>query len=77
MPHDVAATVGLDLSIEGGTRQSERLMALRDVTFGNRHYRCEWHSKLEPHRNRIHFHPGDDATDGCVLIGIFTEHLRT
>lgn len=73
----VAAAVGIDLSIEGNTRQSERLMRERDVEYAGRSYRCEWHSKLEPHRNRIHVHPGDANTDGCVLIGIFVDHLPT
>jgi hypothetical protein len=77
MPGEVAAAVGLDMSPEGGTRQSPRLMALRDVTYRGRLYRCEWHTKLEPHRNRIHFHPGADGTDGCVLIGMFVDHLPT
>lgn len=77
MPDQVSAQVGIDLSPEGNTRQSERLMAMRDVRFRGVAYRCEWHSKLEPHRNRIHFHPGDGGTDGCVLIGIFVDHLPT
>lgn len=77
MSEPIAAAVGVDLSIEGGTRQSERLMAMRDVIYGGERYRCEWHSKLEPHRNRIHFHPGNQGTEDCVLVGIFVEHLPT
>lgn len=73
----VSAAVGIDLSIEGQTRQSERLMRLRDVDYNGRTYRCEWHSKLERHRNRIHFHPGDSGTDDCVLIAMFVRHLQT
>lgn len=77
MSDGVAAEVGVSLSIEGSTRKSEHLMALRDALYRGTRYRCEWHSKLEPHRNRIHFFPGDDGTDGCVLVGIFVEHLPT
>lgn len=77
MSDDVAADVGVDLSIEGNARKSEHLMVLRDVTYRGKRYRCEWHSKLEPHRNRIHFCPGDDEIHGCVLIGIFVDHLLT
>lgn len=77
MSHEVSAAVGIDISIEGETRGSETLMRLRDVEYQGQVYRCEWHSKLEPHRNRIHVHPGDEGTEGCVLIGIFVDHLQT
>lgn len=73
----VSTRLGIKVSIEGTTRRSERLMKLRDVEFGGRVYRCEWHAKIEAHRNRIHFHPGDETTDERILIGIFHRHLRT
>jgi hypothetical protein len=73
----ISARIGVDVSIEGGTRSSERLMSLRDVEFDGQRLRCEWHSKLEPHRNRIHFYPGDSATSGATVIGIFVNHLQT
>jgi hypothetical protein len=73
----ISARIGIDVSIEGETRSSERLMAMRDVEFDGHVFRCEWHSKLEPHRNRIHFHPGDDSTGRKTLIGIFVDHLPT
>jgi hypothetical protein len=74
---ELSAHLGIAVSIEGSTRSSEHLMAMRDAIFEGRVYRCEWHSKLEPHRNRIHFHPGDDSTSGKIVIGIFVEHLPT
>jgi hypothetical protein len=77
MSDQVSAAMGIDMSIEGSTRDSEALMRYRDVEYGARVYRCEWHSKIEPHRNRIHVHPGDEETDDCVLIGIFVDHLPT
>ena len=40
-------------------------------------YRCEWHSKIEPHRNRIHFCVIDRIAETRILIGIFHEHLPT
>ena len=52
-------------------------MRLRDVEYGGEVYRCEWHSKLEPHRNRIHFHVIGGKGEPEVLIGIFHEHLAT
>ena len=77
MPNAVSTRLGIDVSLEGNTRGSERLMRLRNVEFDGQTYRCEWHSKLEPHRNRIHFHVLDDTADAQILIGIFHEHLQT
>jgi len=71
----ISARLGIDVSIEGSTRSSEALMSYRDVGDSGRTYRCEWHSKLEPHQNRVHFYPGDETTQGRVLIGIFVDHL--
>ena len=71
----ISICLGIAVSIEGQNRKSQALMRYRDATFGGRVYRCEWHSKLEPHRNRIYFHIGDEGTDGRVLIGIFHQHL--
>lgn len=39
------------------TRSSDKLMKLREVSFQGKMVRCEWHAKLERHRNRIHFAP--------------------
>lgn len=65
-----------DVSMESvKTRSSEKLMKLRDVTVGDRAYRCEWHVKIEPHRNRIHFWVG--GRDEPILVGLFVEHLPT
>jgi hypothetical protein len=51
-------------------------MRQRDVNHEGQVIRCEWHSKLEPHRNRIHF-AFDDTLGGKILIGIFVDHLDT
>ena len=71
----ISMRLGIPVSIEGNSRNSETLMRSRDAEFGGQVYRCEWHSKLEPHQNRIYFHIGDEGTNGRVLIGIFHEHL--
>ena len=71
----ISMRLGIDVSIEGTNRNSEASMRYRDAEFESRVYRCEWHSKLEPHRNRIYFHIGDEGTGGRVLIGIFHQHL--
>lgn len=73
----VSSKLRISMSIEGNTRGSEKLMRLRDVSYRERSYRCEIHSKIQPHRNRIHFHPGDDHSGGRVVIGIFVSHLET
>ena len=77
MPTEVSTRLGIQVSIEGNTRGSENLMRLRDVEFAGHVYRCEWHSKLEPHRNRIHFNVIDGIAETRILIGIFHEHLAT
>ncbi|MCK9928064.1 hypothetical protein MXD62_12915 [Frankia sp. Mgl5] len=73
----ISARLGVPVSIEGNTRASKKLMRERDAVYDGQDFRCEWHSKIEPHRNRIHFHPGDERTQGRLLIGIFVEHLNT
>ena len=77
MSNEISGRLGIDVSIEGNTRGSQRLMRQRDVEFCGRVYRCEWHSKIEPHRNRIHFHVIDGTSEKKILIGIFNEHLIT
>ena len=77
MPSEVSSRLGIQVSMEGSTRSSERLMRLRDVEFRGQVYRCEWHSKLEPNRNRIHFKVIDGTAETNILIGIFHEHLAT
>lgn len=65
---------GVEASLESpATRASGRLMRLRDFAFGSRSLRCEWHTKLEPHRNRIHF----TVAEGAVFIGTIEHHLAT
>lgn len=77
-PDEVKAALNLDISMESpNTRQSERLMRERDAIYEGKTYRCEWHSKIEQHRNRIHLHPGDDLSQNCVVVGFFVKHLST
>lgn len=58
------------------THRSEHLMSQRDVAHEGNVVRCEWHTKLEPHRNRIHFAFGG-FLNNKILIGIFVDHLDT
>jgi hypothetical protein len=47
----------------------------REITVQNKTLYCEWHGKLEPHRNRIHVHKPDNVSGGKVIVAIFHEHL--
>jgi len=81
VPHEVQAQLGRfgsDVSPESpGTHRKAKLMARRTVAHDGRQYRCEWHAKIERHRNRIHFAPPDPTLGGRILIGIFADHLPT
>jgi hypothetical protein len=72
----ISMRIGIDVSIEGTqTRSSESLMKQRDAVFEGTTYRCEWHSKIEPHRNRIHFSP--PSAGNVIVVGLFVDHLDT
>ena len=81
IPQQVEAALA-DLGCAGvspespNTHRSERKMRQRDVDHDGNVIRCEWHTKLEPHRNRIHFAFGG-SLDSKILIGIFVDHLDT
>jgi hypothetical protein len=80
-PHEVEVRMGsrgVDMSRESvKTRGSHKHMAMRDVDHDGVWFRCEWHAKLERHRNRIHFSLPSEALDGRILIGLFVDHLPT
>jgi hypothetical protein len=70
---------GLDVSGESpSTKSNKDAWKQRKITIAGQDLYCELHLKLEPTKNRIHFHPGQpDIADGKVIIGIFHEHLPT
>ena len=47
----------------------------REIELGSRTLFCEWHVKLEPHQNRIHFHGPVPESDDKVVIGKIADHL--
>jgi hypothetical protein len=59
LPREIQAEMGghhVELSPESpNTRGSERLMRLRRRDYEGNTFTCEWHAKVEPGRNRIHF----------------------
>ncbi len=58
------------------THKNAQVMRQRDILYDGDTVRCEWHSKIELHRNRIHFAFGDRFGEK-VFIGIFVDHLDT
>ena len=60
------------------THKNVAAMRERDADFGVKIIRCEWHLKISPERDRIHFHFGDnEVAKEKILVGLFCEHLTT
>lgn len=82
-PEKVCKTFGscwnIDMSLESpNTKNNRKAMKEREVIINNELVVCEWHTKLTPTYDRIHFHPGKmNIADGKIIIGIFAEHLST
>lgn len=74
---EMRARCEVTLSPESGNTKANRAAwAERKIVIDGRELHCDWHTKLAPHKNRIHFHPGDrDVAGGKIIIGIFHEHL--
>lgn len=71
---EMSSRAGVDCSPDSPqTHRNRSAMAERRVDFGDVVVDCEWHTKLERHRNRIHF----AVKDGVVYVGVFAEHLST
>ncbi|MFE3552424.1 hypothetical protein ACFXN2_27595 [Streptomyces kronopolitis] len=69
---------GIDLSPESpNTRAKEKVMRQRDVKHAGETFRCEWHAKQHPARNRVHFTLPEQRLCGRILVGIFVDHLDT
>lgn len=86
LPHVLIATAGskgVEMSPESPKTRGNRIaMRKRDISVGNIAVCCEWHTKLENIRGRIHFYPwqhkNEDVkkiTGNRVIVGIITEHL--
>ncbi|CAJ0849122.1 hypothetical protein AMST5_00079 [freshwater sediment metagenome] len=52
-----------------------RCRSARQIKIGEKTFYCEWHGKLEPHRNRVHVHSPAPESKEKVIIGIIHEHL--
>lgn len=70
------ARCGLDVAPENPNVYLNRVCReARETTLGQRTLYCEWHVKLEPHRNRIHIHAPVPQSGGKLVIGMVAEHL--
>ncbi|HEI9811069.1 hypothetical protein [Serratia marcescens] len=47
----------------------------REIVLEGKKLYCEWHAKLELHRNRVHIHPPLQESNGKVIVAIFHRHL--
>lgn len=67
---------GITISPENfATRKDPHCRTARERNFGGETLFFEWHTKIELHRDRIHVHPGTEASDNCVIIGVIHQHL--
>lgn len=65
-------SLGVSASLEGPRTHGNRAaMKARDFEFSTGIVRCEWHTKLNPNIDRIHF----AVTDAGVLVGTIVDHL--
>ena len=70
-------SLGVDVSDENGftKRDNEAASERMRIVDGTPTY-FWWHSKIEPHRNRIHISPDGVAIGGKIIVGIFCLHLK-
>lgn len=67
---------GIDAAPENANvRDHRESRQARETVLGNCTLYCEWHVKLEPHRNRIHFHAPVPESGDKLVIGMIHEHL--
>lgn len=67
--------IGLDVAPENpNVRMNAQTRKARERKLGNNTIYCEWHVKLQPHRNRIHIHGPAHGIDQ-LIVAIVHEHL--
>lgn len=52
-----------------------RCRAARETILGGQTFYCEWHIKLEPHRNRIHIHAPVPESGEKLVVAMIAAHL--
>jgi hypothetical protein len=69
-------SLGVEISDENGnTKSNSQAKRERRIIFDGEELFFWWHSKIEPHRDRIHICPDRVANGGQIIVGIFCEHL--
>ena len=67
---------GVDISPENTeTLADGTCRRARERPFGDQVLVFEWHVKLEAHQDRIHVHPGVEASGHRPIVGIISRHL--
>ena len=73
-----SGSLGINLSDENGNTKANPLAKReRRIVVKGEELFFWWHSKLEPHQNRIHICPGKIPAGGKMIVGIFCLHLAT
>jgi hypothetical protein len=80
-----AGAYGVEISPESpNTHRNKDAMKERDIVIAGESICCEWHTKLDAQRGRIHFyawlHPKSavrQVIGNKVIVGIITDHLTT
>lgn len=68
--------VGLNAAPENpNVRLKKMTRVAREAKIGKATLYCEWHIKVQPHRNRIHVHGPVEASDCRVIVGMIDDHL--
>lgn len=75
-PNSIKARLASETSLECSpespkTRHNAAAMAERRASILGQEVMCEWHVKMSPTSNRIHF----AFSEGRVIIGVFADHL--
>jgi hypothetical protein len=69
-------SLGVDISDENGnTKSNTEARKERLIRLNNEELYFWWHTKLEPHQDRIHICPDKGATGGKIFVGILCLHL--
>jgi len=55
--------------------QKKNCREARETVLSGRTLYCEWHVKIELHRNRIHIHKPVAESNHKVIVGMIAEHL--
>ena len=77
LPTAFSTRTGFEISPESPkTHKNRAAMARREVVIDGIAIVCEWHLKMSPQIDRIHFHFGDHRIGGGrTIVGIFCDHL--